>query len=476
MKLELTASAWLACAAGIGLWALSVLLTRDAHNPQRWTWRTIPLSFIGLVWIMFGLTFISRFCALAYDPEFFRATQFPIWKIPAVTLAWTWIAITIYWLAFTSSYVVMNRLSPHRPALLGKLDLLASPENLPILDLLVLSSSCLAILSGRQFIPLALRTPIGILGGFYVIAATTVWYDYFQGQPLSLRNFLYLLPGGLIYFFSPFRALIFGALLCVVVPSLKTRRWVSFSSFLLTMLALLLLTTIINDYRRASMKAEVSNRQDPTLTDETLGSKELNQKPSWVRLVNRFHGFDSVALTVHFVPSVFPHSQINIFTDLIRRVIPRAVLDKKSDTHRGQKFSTTIWAMGDRGRVKRQASNISLTMCADLFQINGILLVIVGAAFYGLLVGLLESWQRRGDPLSSCILLALFGMTVALGVEQEFDFACATLIQMTVGLFFFLLLLPSTANPQKTERKLPVKREGLKNRNLFRDSAHKADT
>jgi hypothetical protein len=441
MHLEVTAYGFLAFSCATGLWGLSVFLTKDPSNSQGWTWRTIPLSFIGLVWIMFGFTFILRIFALVYDPEFFRTTQFPIWKIPAATLTWTWIVITLYWLTFIIGYVVMTRLSPPRPGLLGNLDQLALPENLPILDLLVLSSSCLVILSGRQFIPLALRTPLGILGGFYVIAATTVWYGYFKGQPLSLRNFLYLIPGFLIYLFSPFRALIFAALLCIIVPALKTRRWMSFTSFLLAMLALLLLTTIINDYRRARMKAEVHNLQDPTLTDETLGSKELKQKPSWVRLVNRFHGFDSVALTIHFVPSVFPHSRINIFTDLMGRVIPRAVLDKKGDTHRGRNFSTTIWAMGERGRVKRKASNISLTMCADLFHINGIPLVMVGATFFGLLVGLLESWQRRGDALSSCIFLALFGMPVALGFEQEFDFAAATLIQVVIAFIFFLFFL-----------------------------------
>jgi hypothetical protein len=441
MHLDITANDFLVFVCALGLWAFSVLLTRNAPVPARWTWKDIPLSFIGLIWIMFGLTFIFRFCALLYNPEFFRATQFPLWKIPAAVLTWTWIAIILYWLALIIGYMVMSRLPLPRPSLLGNLDLLALPENLPILDLLVVTSSCLVILSGKEFIPPALRTPFGILGSFYVIAATTVWYDYFQGQPLGLRNILYLIPGVLIYFFSPFRALIFAALLCIIVPALKTRRWQSFTSFFLAMLALLLLTTIINDYRRASIKAEAYNRQDPTLTGETLGSKELNQKPSWVRLVDRFHGFDSVALTVHFVPSVFPHSQINIFSDLMQRVIPRAVLDKKSDTHRGRKFSTTIWAMGERGRINRKPSNISLTMCADLFQINGLLLVMVGAAFYGLLVGLLESWQRGEKSLASCVLLVLFGVQVALGFEQEFDFAAATLIQVIIAFFFFLFLL-----------------------------------
>ena len=162
------------------------------------------MSFVGLVWIMFGLTFIFRFGALMYDPEFFRASQFPLWKIPPVVFTWTWIGITLYWLAFIIGYLVMTRLPLPRPSLLDNLDLLALPENLLILDLLVLISGCLVILSGKEFIPLALRTPFGILGNFYVIAAVTVWYYYFRGQPLGLRNFLYLIPGFLIYFFSPF--------------------------------------------------------------------------------------------------------------------------------------------------------------------------------------------------------------------------------------------------------------------------------
>jgi hypothetical protein len=82
-------------------------------------------------------------------------------------------------------------------------------------------------------------------------------------------------------------------------------------------------------------------------------------------------------------------------------------------------------------------------MCADLYKIDGFLLVMVGAAFYGLLVGLLENWQRGGGLLSSGILLALFGMPVGLGIEQEFDFAAATLIQVVIGLLFFLFFLPT---------------------------------
>jgi hypothetical protein len=443
MQLELTFVTWLAFAAAAGFWLWSSLLARDTASRQGWTWTAIPLSFFGLAWIAFGITFIFRFLVLAYDPEFFRVTQFPLWRIPASTITWSWITLSLYWLAFTAGYLLMTWLSLPRPLHPGKLDLANNPENFLTWDVLVFCCSLLVILSGLELIPRAINTPLAILGGFYAIAATTLWFNYFQGQqPLSLRTFIYLTPGVLIYFFSPFRALIFSVILCVMVPALKTRRRVSLTSFLLLMLALLLVSTVANDYRRSRMKADTHRLRDTTLADETLGSEELRKNPSWVRLVNRFHGFDSVALTMHFVPSSFPHSHLNIFTDLVWRIIPRSISDKKEESHRGRNFSKTIWAMGERGLVRRQEANISPSMCADLYVVDGIPLVLLGAAFYGLLVGLLESWQRRGGLLSSCILLALFGMPVALGIEQEFDFAAATLIQMLIGLFFFLFFLP----------------------------------
>lgn len=439
MKLELTFSTWLAFAAVAGLWACSIYLTKDPASRQGWTWRSIPLSFFGLAWIAFGFTFILRFLLLVYDPVLFRATQFPLWQLPPAAFPWLWMVIGLFWLAFTTGYLLVTRLSPYRPMILGKLDLLGAPGNSPTLDILVFCCACLVILSGRGFVPRALDTPLAILGGFYAMAATAAWFSYFQTGTGDLRRFFYLLPGLFVYFFSPFRALIFAVVLCIVVPALKTRRWVSLATFLLVMVSLLILTTIVNDYRRAQMQAEISTRGDASLEGNWW---ENPGKTPWVRLGKRFHGFDSVALTMHFVPSFFPHSHINIFTDLFWRLIPRSIADKKADTHRGRAFSTTIWAMGTTGLTKRQEANISPTMCADLYQINGIPLVMVGAAFYGLLVGLLESWQRRGGLLSSSIFLVLFGMPVALGIEQEFNFAAATLLQVIIGFFLFLLFLP----------------------------------
>ncbi|MFZ2089642.1 MAG: hypothetical protein WAU47_13805, partial [Desulfobaccales bacterium] len=232
MKLELTFSTWLAFAAVAGLWACSIYLTKDPASRQGWTWRSIPLSFFGLAWIAFGFTFVLRFLLLLYDPEFFRATQFPLWRLPGSAFPWIWIVIGLFWLAFSAGYFLVMRLSPYRPMLLGKLDLLAAPQNMLILDLLVCCCAGLIILSGQGFIPRALNTPLAILGGFYVIAATTVWFGYFQGTFNGIRKFIYLLPGAVVYLFSPFRALIFAVVLCILVPALKTRRWFSLTTFL----------------------------------------------------------------------------------------------------------------------------------------------------------------------------------------------------------------------------------------------------
>jgi hypothetical protein len=452
MHLELTAFTWLAFAAAAGLWALSVLCARNPASPRGWSWRDILLSFFGLAWLAFGITFIFRFAVLVYDPYLFRATQFPLWKMPAAVLTWSWITLTIYWLALVLGYLVIVWWSPPRPSLLRKLDLLGSPEYLLTLDILVFCCTCLAILSGREAIPKAISTPMAILGSFYAIAATTVWLGRFQGQPLGARAMLYLIPGVMVYFFSPFRTLIFAVVLCVMIPALMTRRWSSLPAFVVAVVALLIVTTVINDYRRARIKAELYDQPDTTLSEEVWGSRQHRTSPSWVRLINRFHGFDSVALTVHFVPSLFPFSRLNVFTDLAWRVVPRSIVDKKGDLQRGQDFSTTIWAMGDKGLTKRPAANISPTMCADLYHVNAIPLVLIGGAFYGLLIGLLESWQRKGGLLSSCILLALFGIPVAVGLEQEFDFAAATLIQITIALLLFLFFLPVSGKASPTRK------------------------
>ena len=462
MYLDLTASAWLAFAAAAGLWLWSVRLTREAAGLHRLTWTAIPVSFFGLAWIAFGVTFVLRFIFLISDPKFFQATLYPLWRMPAAIFTWSWIALALYWLAFTLGYLLVVRLPPPRPVLLDKLDLMAAPENYLTLDVLVFCCSVLIVLTGLDVIPRVINTPLAILGSFYAIAAATAWFNYFQGHPLSLRPFLYLIPGILAYLYSPFRTLIFAVILCILVPALKTRRFRSLGAFLVGMLALLLVATIVNDYRRSSMDTGIFNRPAASFGEEIWGSKQQHIKPSWVRLVNRFHGFDSVALTVNLVPSFFPYSQLNIFADLAWRVIPRSIVDKKSETHRGRNFSTTIWAMGERGLTKREEANISPSMCADLYQINGILLVAVGAAFYGVLVGFLESWQQSRGPLGSSIILALFGTPAALGIEQEFDFAAATLIQVIIGLIFLLFFLPVMGQaklPKKPVSLEPLERD-----------------
>ena len=457
MNLDMTASAWLAFAAAAGLWLWSVRLTREAAGLSRLTWTAIPLSLFGLVWIAFGISFVLRFIFLVSDPKFFQATLYPLWRVPATTLTWSWIALALYWLAFTLGYLLVVRLPPPRPTLLEKLDLMTAPETYLTLDVLVCCCGVLNVLTGIDVIPRIINTPLAILGSFYAIAATIVWCNYFQGHPLSLRPFFYLIPGILAYLYSPFRILIFAVILCILVPALKTQRFRSLSVFLLGMLAFLLVATIVNDYRRSNMDVAVTS-----LAAETWGSKEQHIKPPWVRLANRFHGFDSMALTVNFVPSFFPYSHLNIFTDLAWRVIPRTIVDKKPDTHRGRIFSTTVWAMSERGLTKREEANISPSMCADLYQINGLLLVAVGAAFYGLLVGLLESWQQSRGLLGSSILLALFGVPAALGIEQEFDFAAATLIQVIIGLIFLLFFLPVMGQaepPKKSVSLKPLRRD-----------------
>ncbi len=116
MYLDLTASAWLAFAAAAGLWLWSVRLTSEAAGLHRLTWTAIPVSFFGLAWIAFGVTFVLRFIFLVSDPKFFQATLYPLWRMPAAIFTWSWIALALYWLAFTLGYLLVVRLPPRAPS------------------------------------------------------------------------------------------------------------------------------------------------------------------------------------------------------------------------------------------------------------------------------------------------------------------------------------------------------------------------
>jgi len=440
MPLELSLTTWVLFGATIGLWGFSIHLAKERFSQKRFKWTIIPFSLFGLAWIAFGINFISRFLFLVYDPVLFCATRLPIWHLPVEVFNSEWIFLAAFWAMFCLGFFTMVRWMPHNaPKMLKKLDQLVTLENVPLLDAMALTTGFLLLLTKPDLLPPSLATPFGHLGRFFVIPAMAAWFLHFKGKTIGLRRFLYLVPGVILYVISPYRAHLVIIAICVLLPALQTRRWVSFKKIFLGTLILLVVSTAVTDYYRE--KFGMVPKHIDSIQDRWESWQEVPEEAPWVRLVNRFHGFDSLGITIYFVPSFFPYSNLNIFTDMLVRIVPRAIWDTKPDTHRGRDFSASIWAMDEKRLEKRPEANISPSMCADLYMVQGIYMIVLGALIYGLIVGLLESWRRAAGPLSSCTILVAFGIPVAMGIEQEFSYVIAGIFQYLIVLFSILLVI-----------------------------------
>src|SRR5262249_20698306 len=99
--------------------------------------------------------------------------------------------------------------------------------------------------------------------------------------------------------------------------------------------------------------------------------------PGWLVAIRRFHGLDSLLLTVDLVPTVFPFRNDASLTDaLVRGLVPRMFMDGKPLSDRGPEFAATIWAF-DSGLESGAA--IAPSMPGDLYHAGGTMTVALGA-------------------------------------------------------------------------------------------------
>lgn len=407
------------------------------------------LSLFGFAWLGFGVHFILRFLALAYDPFLFQASPFPISLLPDEVLSRTWFYAAIYWVFFCLGFLfVLYRLPKRMPRILLRLNLFGSIENIKVLDLLLIINILSVILTNIPEInvPAGLLTPLGYLGFLYVIPATVGWFLHFRDKRIGLRRFIYMFPGIVLYFLSPYREHIITLALCIIIPAMTFKRQISFKKIVLVLIILLLISTIITTNYRAYLWEQIN-------FDKTTFSNSWeywNEKPDqfpWVLLINRFHSFDSMALTVYAVPDIFPYSERNIITEtFVRAFLPRAIYYGKKSDQRGREFSTNIWALGERGNIiSRSSAMIAPSMPGDLFSVNGILMIVLGALLWGFLAGFLERWIRiLMGQVGGCVLIAIFGLRVAEGIERDFVNASANFIHIIIILLLLVAILPLT--------------------------------
>jgi len=456
VNLQSDGATWAAFGATTAVWAASLLPVCYRGAGDGPGWRRVFLSLFGFAWAAFGALFMARFLALTFDPELFRATRFPMWRLPARVLTLTWVLLGLYWVVFCAGVLAALTLG-RTPRLLAKLDLLELSADLRRLDFLAVCSG--AALLGLYLIrvPRALATPMGHLGALWVIPAAMAWFLHFRGQPVGLRRYAYLVPGAVAFLASPYREHLLMVFLCVFVPMLMRRRQVKFPVAMGLVMAVLLMSSVaLYVYRPVKWQGE-SWDEARAYADWNLWRERPKRAP-WVRLSRRFHGFDSAALTVYLMPDIFPFLERDLLSELlVSAFVPRAVYQGKSDVHRGRVFSVTIWAYDGTGAARPRASAmIAPSMAGDLWEAGGWGALALGALLWGLLVGLLESWRRSLRPGAGTVLLVLMGLRVAGGMERDFVHACSTVVQVLIVFLLVLALLPVRSPVRVGEPALPV--------------------
>jgi hypothetical protein len=430
--LEINQTVWLLFAGTVLLWGASVLLAVDRSSGARLTWRSIPLSIFGSVWLGFGIQFICRFLILAYDPILFRATRYPPWLLTSEVLSRTWLALGIFWGVFCLGYAwASNRMwkAPKNSSL--QLEQFVSLKYIRIYYAISIISLIVIILSNMTEIPRALVTPLGRFSSLYLIPLTIAWILYFQGQPIGMRRFVFMIPGVMLYILSPYRQYLIMLTLAIALPAIKLKRNLSIYKVAMSAIILLVLFSATNSIYRPIKWGKTNIHDQGNIEDQWETWKDDPATSPWVKLVKRFHAFDSTAITVNSIPSFFPFSQRNVFTEsIVRAIMPRAIYDTKPDIARGREFSTTIWALTERGLPRKRTSGmIAPSMVGDLYSANGLPVVFLGGLVFGLLVALLERMLPISGQASSCIVVVYFGVILAWALEGDFAHSVATIIQ-----------------------------------------------
>jgi len=300
---------------------------------------------------------------------------------------------------------------------------------------LVVSTACSVLASGMFPLPLALLTPMGIAGTLWVIPAAYVWAEW-SANPndpaLARLRWIVLAPALVRFAASPFREHVLPLALIPLLAwrcthgRLERRHRLALAAVLP---AFLLVGNAVQTYRDflwgGVEAAEVVEERALKQTDEFV-----EPDPDWLISVRRFHGLDSVLLTVDLVPTVFPFRDEPVVTDaLVRGFVPRLFMPNKELSDRGPEFARTIWAY-DSGLESGAA--IAPSMPGDLYHAGGAMTVALGALVWGLLLGLVDRWKDALAPGGRVAVLVLLATQAAPSVERDFVHCVATMLQSLV--------------------------------------------
>jgi hypothetical protein len=397
---------------------------------DRGRWRGMPVSLLGFAWLGFGADFVVRFFLLAWDSVEFGNDTFRLADLGTATVDQALGLSLLYWTALVFGVWCWGRM--RSPGVLAAIDVFTGAGD-PKRRMLVLlgSTVCLVLASGSFGVPLAIVTPMGIVGSLWVVPAATTWAEHAAGVPVGRQKWLVLVPALLHFAVSPFREHLVPIVLIPLLAYRVTHGRLPRRHIAAGVLAVPLFI-MAGQATQAYRDVLWGGASFTATTDgaEQVFDQVVPPDPQWLVSIRRFHGLDSLLLTVDLVPIAFPHRDDAFLVDaIVRGLVPRAIMPSKVLSDRGPEFARTIWAY-DSG-IESSAA-IAPSMPGDLYQSGATRAVLLGALAWGLLLGVIDRWKNALRPGGQVAILVLLATQVVPSVERDFAHCVATMLQTLV--------------------------------------------
>jgi hypothetical protein len=419
---------WLIVAGMSACWMISVRLV---PGWAREGWPSLLKSLYGIVWLDFGLDILLRFLMLSYNAVQWANNTPRLIALTVDTVNRTLVYCGLFWMLVVLAYAFAVRRKGAGPLGMARMFTLdfAYAAAIPVA---LLASAAFYLMEGQGRLPLALITPLSLLAGLYMVPAAIVWWDHFR-QPgpkwrIGSIHLIVLLPALVHGWCSPYRENLTPILLIPLIAAMFAGKRPALRKVVpVGLVCLFVLSSVVSSYRRIKWE---NVRPEEVAREFRRASFVDWVSGTWNEPMHRFHGFDSMLLTVALVPALEPHSGRNVLVaPFLRGFVPRFVYSGKSAADAGMNFGTRIWAFDDPTSREQSVASIAPSMPGDLFDAGGVLYIALGALLWGSVLGLVDGWKAHLPAFCGAAITALVATQCAMSVERDFDNSLATLMQ-----------------------------------------------
>ena len=419
---------WLIVAGMSACWMISVRLV---PGWAREGWPSLLKSLYGIVWLDFGLDILLRFLMLSYNAVQWGNNTPRLIALTVDTVNRTLVYCGLFWVLVVLAYGFAVRRKGAGPLGMARMFTLDFAYRAAI-PVGLLASVAFYLTEGHDRLPLALITPLALLAGLYMVPAVIVWWDHFRQPGPKWRiggiHLIVLLPALVRGYCSPYRENLAPILLIPLIAALFAGRRPALRKVVpVGLVCLFVLSSVVSTYRRIKWDnvrpEEVAYEfSRATFVDWASGT--------WDEPMHRFHGFDSMLLTVELVPALEPHSGRNVLlAPFLRGFVPRFIYSGKTGADAGMNFDARIWAFDDPRAREQPVASIAPSMPGDLYDAGGVLYIALGASIFGSLLGLVDGWKAHLPEFCGAAIAVLFATQCAMSLERDFDNSLSTFIQ-----------------------------------------------